>query len=213
MRSLPTARLHTFPRTLGGTPCHHSSRTRRDVHLRARRRRVSASCGAGGRRTCCDSRAAPVGQNVLVPGLDGGADALLPLAALLQLLPPLLRLLQLCGQASRGETGRGDASPPLRVPPLPLFLAWTTISSYCCRCFCASSAGLAGRFLENTEADQDRPTGSGSGGMTQSRSSHVTPAAPPPGSQLQYPGPASRGRQRTENRGDLGAGCSPPAAG
>lgn len=48
MRSLPTARLHTFPRTLGGTPCHHSSRTRRDVHLRARRRRVSASCGAGG---------------------------------------------------------------------------------------------------------------------------------------------------------------------
>lgn len=29
----------------------------------------------------------------------------------------------------------------------PLFLTWATISSYCCLCFCASSAGLAGRLL------------------------------------------------------------------
>lgn len=33
LRSLPTARLHTLPRTLGGIPCHHSSLTRLDVHL------------------------------------------------------------------------------------------------------------------------------------------------------------------------------------
>lgn len=47
LRSLPTARLHTFPRTLGGTPCHHSSLTRRDVHLRDSQRRVSACCRTG----------------------------------------------------------------------------------------------------------------------------------------------------------------------
>lgn len=29
----------------------------------------------------------------------------------------------------------------------PLFLAWATISSYCCLCFWASSSGLAGRLL------------------------------------------------------------------
>ncbi len=29
----------------------------------------------------------------------------------------------------------------------PLFLAWATISSYSCLCFCASSSGFAGRFL------------------------------------------------------------------
>ena len=33
LRSLPTARLHTLPRTLGGMPCHQRSLTRRDVHL------------------------------------------------------------------------------------------------------------------------------------------------------------------------------------
>lgn len=32
--------------------------------------------------------------------------------------------------------------------PSPLFFAWTTISSYCCLCFWASSAGFAGRFLK-----------------------------------------------------------------
>ena len=37
----------------------------------------------------------PVGQNLLVPGLGGGADALLQLAPVLQLLPPLLGLLEL----------------------------------------------------------------------------------------------------------------------
>lgn len=33
LRSLPTARLHTLPLTLGGMPCHQRSLTRRDVHL------------------------------------------------------------------------------------------------------------------------------------------------------------------------------------
>lgn len=31
--SFPTARLQTFPRTLGGNPCHHSSRTLRVARL------------------------------------------------------------------------------------------------------------------------------------------------------------------------------------
>lgn len=33
LSSLPTARLHTLPLTLGGMPCHQRSLTRRDVHL------------------------------------------------------------------------------------------------------------------------------------------------------------------------------------
>lgn len=37
LRSFPTAKLHTLPRTLGGMPCHQRSLTRRDVHLPAER--------------------------------------------------------------------------------------------------------------------------------------------------------------------------------
>lgn len=40
VRSLPTARLHTFPLTLGGMPCHHKSLTLRDVHLHGQKRAV-----------------------------------------------------------------------------------------------------------------------------------------------------------------------------
>lgn len=44
--------------------------------------------------------------------------------------------------------GRTDGQLPTKVRYLPLFLACATISSYCCLCFCASSAGFAGRLLQ-----------------------------------------------------------------
>lgn len=105
--------------------------------------------GQGGNHStpCCSHRA-PIGQDVLIPGLDGGADALFELTAILELLLPLLSLLQLCNHPFRRETGRTDGRFPTKVRSLPLFLACATISSYCCLCFCASSAGFAGRLLQ-----------------------------------------------------------------
>lgn len=50
--------------------------------------------------SCWYSHSTPVRQDLLVPGLGGSADALLQLAAVLQLLPSLLSLLQFCRQES-----------------------------------------------------------------------------------------------------------------
>lgn len=170
------ARLHTFPLTLGGMPCHHRSLTRRDVHLWGQSEEGQGHPGGqGGKRStpCCSHRA-PIGQDVLIPGLDGGADALFELTAILELLLPLLSLLQLCNHPFRcvKQAGRTDGRFPTKVRSLPLFLACATISSYCCLCFCASSAGFAGRLLQQRMRIKttayfdfllhgDGPTGSG----------------------------------------------------
>lgn len=56
------------------------------------------------------SHCSPVGQDLLVPGLGGTADALLQLTAILQLLLPLLSILQLCTQHGNTQNSLVSAS-------------------------------------------------------------------------------------------------------
>lgn len=146
------ARLHTFPLTLGGMPCHHRSLTRRDVHLWGQSEEgqghpggqlqyslLLTSCSNWAR--CPDSRS---GRRCRC-SLRAYSD---PRAASSSSEPPstLQSSVQTC---ETGRTdGRTDGQLPTKVRSLPLFLACATISSYCCLCFCASSAGFAGRLLQ-----------------------------------------------------------------
>lgn len=52
------------------------------------------------------------------------------------------------GQKKKKATLMLKLQPQFTPLNSPLFLTWATISSYCCLCFCASSAGLAGRLLQ-----------------------------------------------------------------
>lgn len=126
--------LHRFLSLCQRLRSNRSVNKRPNVHDTKRRRFLSSQCG-------------PVGQDLLVPGLGGGADALLQLTAILQLLPSLLSLLQLYRRATRGgggvnRRGRGvelernlQKLRDKNLADSPLFLAWATISSYCSRCF------------------------------------------------------------------------------
>lgn len=139
-----------FSSDAGGNalPPQISHSTRCAPNRTVRRRSGEASRGTClNHSTSCYSHCAPVRQDVLIPGLDGGTDALFKLAAILQLLLPLLGVLQLCNSPIRRVRQDGQMVPHTGVCSLPLFLAWATISSYCCLCFCASSAGFAGRLL------------------------------------------------------------------
>lgn len=60
--------------------------------------------------SCWYSHSTPIRQDLLVPGLGGSANALLQLAAVLQLLFSLLSLLQFC----REESAVLDTGPPHR---------------------------------------------------------------------------------------------------